>query len=684
MEESDVPSIPPPPLPPKQSIRLFHVNHQEDTYEIEFNDSIFSFIDLYDDFDHGYISISQIQSSKSNVLNSCQIGDVLISINDRCVINEDYEDVHEMIVMLHEAELSVRVKFLTISKCSFNTYIERTMIIPKGSNDLYGFHRSVDYLSLENQQRKLGSKSKTKLDMDWIAYLKMIGGPDNLKPVGIFKPNEQLKQLVRRGIPIAFRPLIWKKISLSSIHRLQFPSDYYKSLLLRVNSNELEPKVKNDIEKDLDRTFPEHEYFNLNGNGEASLRRILSAYALHNPIVGYCQSLNFICGMMLLLMDEEDVFWQLVTIVETLLPEDYYTRSMIGTYTDQQVLQKLIEIYLPNIHQRLEEAQLLLPLITVQWFMCIFVNTLRPEVVLRIWDIFFNEGSKVLFRIAIALFKIHESIIIETTDPGALFVKLRDLGKDVTDADALISIAYKDCSFVGFNSSTRKNITHARVSLPKNFPTGLGLAHLGPKSPFKDTDISEQMKMGLSSPVTTGESPQLHSKHVNTSTISVDTDPKVQIFSEYGLKLSILRENNSIDSKLPNGEVIHALVSDLPCSLLTSRKSQISKETNKNKIIDTSVDNKYREFKRIDILLHRKEYRIQMKDQFETMQAARQKWKEENDFEESGLAEGNEESPRSDKTIEDDGYQIISTPTQPPPMHPNLLNENEADETIDV
>ena len=44
--------------------------------------------------------------------------------------------------------------------------------------------------------------------------------------------------------------------------------------------------------------------------------------------------------------------------------------------------------------------------------MCIFVNTLRPEVTLRIWDMFFNEGSKVLFRIAGALFKLHERELV--------------------------------------------------------------------------------------------------------------------------------------------------------------------------------------------------------------------------------------------------------------------------------
>jgi hypothetical protein len=191
------------------------------------------------------------------------------------------------------------------------------------------------------------------------------------------------------------------------------------------------------------RTFPEHSYFTPSGGGDESLRRILQAFALHHPSIGYCQSLNFIAGMMLIFMSEEEAFWLLLTVVEKLLPPDYYTKSMVGTYVDQFVLAHIIKKYLPNIHTTLEKNHLQLPLITVQWFMCLFVNTLRPEVTLRIWDMFLNEGSKVLFRIAAALFKLHEAQLLKVTDAGDLFTTLRKLGKDVVDADILITAAYK-------------------------------------------------------------------------------------------------------------------------------------------------------------------------------------------------------------------------------------------------
>jgi hypothetical protein len=206
-------------------------------------------------------------------------------------------------------------------------------------------------------------------DIEWVQYLKSIGGIENLKPGGIYKPSSDLKTIVRRGIPVAYRSVVWQKISLSSLLKAKYPIDYYSTLLSKIPL-ELSRKVKNDIEKDVDRyvflqqrcicsfsviclkrTFPEHAYFEPCGEGESALRRILQAFALHNTDVGYCQSLNFVVGMMLIFMQEEDAFWLLVTVVEKLLPPDYYTRSMVGTYVDQFVLAHVIKKFFPKIHK---------------------------------------------------------------------------------------------------------------------------------------------------------------------------------------------------------------------------------------------------------------------------------------------------------------------------------------------
>jgi hypothetical protein len=52
------------------------------------------------------------------------------------------------------------------------------------------------------------------------------------------------------------------------------------------------------IEKDLPRTFPGHPV--MQDGGRVALRRVLAAYALHNPAIGYCQGRTLIIGFLML------------------------------------------------------------------------------------------------------------------------------------------------------------------------------------------------------------------------------------------------------------------------------------------------------------------------------------------------------------------------------------------------
>jgi len=333
-------------------------------------------------FQEYLISINILDKVQSII----EIGDIIISINNDIMIDKSLLLVSQKLSSFQGTSRS----FIFIKELYYNDYIKNNSNSTKKLTDIYGFIRNESYM-LQDQYYALKQIQDiiTNRDLQWISYLKSIGGPDNIKPAGIFKSSEPLKSLVRRGIPVAFRAIIWQKISLSSIHRSQYPSDYYKTLVK--NISQLNEKVNISIEKDLSRTFPEHDFFDTD-EGLSSLRMVLQCYAMHNPNVGYCQSLNFLVGMMILFMNEEDAFWLLATVIEKLLPSDYYTNSMIGIYVDQYVLGQMVKIYLPQVHQKLEDNQLQLPIITLQWFLCIFVNTLRTEVGLRVWDMFLNEG----------------------------------------------------------------------------------------------------------------------------------------------------------------------------------------------------------------------------------------------------------------------------------------------------
>ena len=98
--------------------------------------------------------------------------------------------------------------------------------------------------------------------------------------------------------------------------------------------------AEREIAKDIKRTFPWMESY---AAREAATRNVLLTYSFRNPAVGYCQSLNYVCGALLMApLPEEDAFFALCTIVEDLLPADYYTADLLGARIDQLVFGELV------------------------------------------------------------------------------------------------------------------------------------------------------------------------------------------------------------------------------------------------------------------------------------------------------------------------------------------------------
>ncbi|XP_055384894.1 growth hormone-regulated TBC protein 1-A [Condylostylus longicornis] len=223
--------------------------------------------------------------------------------------------------------------------------------------------------------------------------------------------NSQLKRFIRKGIPAPYRPDVWMKTS--GAHNLKKNSPNLYQNLLR---GHYEKEIGDSILIDLPRTFPDNIYFETK---KTKLFNVLMAYAHHNREVGYCQGLNYIAGLLMIVTDDEETtFWLLKIVVEHICPE-YHTKNMANLLRDLAVFKRLVTRRYPEINRKFEQLSLPYAVIASKWFICVFAEVLPVETVLRIWDCVFAEGYKILFRVALALILTHKTAIIKCEEISA-------------------------------------------------------------------------------------------------------------------------------------------------------------------------------------------------------------------------------------------------------------------------
>ncbi|ONI03204.1 hypothetical protein PRUPE_6G244600 [Prunus persica] len=269
---------------------------------------------------------------------------------------------------------------------------------------------------------------------------------NGVPPEPFFPWKLELESLVHGGVPTDLRGEVWQAFVGVKARRVE---RYYYELLAQEtnttesvdkdNSSGVPRKWRRQIEKDIPRTFPGHPA--LNEDGRNSLRRLLLAYARHNPSVGYCQAMNFFAGLLLLLMPEENAFWTLVGIIDEYF-DGYYTEEMIESQVDQLVFEELVRENFPKLVNHLDYLGVQVAWFTGPWFLSIFVNMIPWESVIRVWDVLLFEGNRVmLFRTALALLELYGPALVTTKDAGDAITLLQSLVGSTFDSSQLVLTA---------------------------------------------------------------------------------------------------------------------------------------------------------------------------------------------------------------------------------------------------
>lgn len=236
----------------------------------------------------------------------------------------------------------------------------------------------------QKEKQLTDSVSESDEDIDWDFWEQVV----NDYPSAAKSNPVDLSLAIAQGIPNELRGIVWQTISGSKSYALE---EVYSSIILEDSPHE------KAIRRDLSRTS-----FIKNADSE-SLYKIIKAYSLFDPEVGYTQGMAFIAVPLLISMPESEAFGLLVKLMKDYGLREFFLPEMVGLHLRLYQFDRILEDTLPDVHIHLARQGVRSSMYASQWFLTFFAYKFPLQIVQRIFDVTVAEGIESLLRFAVGL-----------------------------------------------------------------------------------------------------------------------------------------------------------------------------------------------------------------------------------------------------------------------------------------
>lgn len=241
----------------------------------------------------------------------------------------------------------------------------------------------------------------------------------------------QKRHLRRHGVDPRHRLRFWLHESGADIVSY---STYEPCMKLGALPHTQQTGLEGEISRDVPRTFVSHPFFSdANGQGQKLLFRILTALAIRYPQVGYCQGMNFVVAVMLVVAMEAmerdgariasakvkpaaEVELLVFSLMSAFL-EKFDMRELWRPCVPQLKLRifqfrRILSQKLPALQAHFHKIGLTADVFASQWFLTLLSYSLPLEVLVRVWDVLIMDGWKTIFRVGVAMLKLFEGKLL--------------------------------------------------------------------------------------------------------------------------------------------------------------------------------------------------------------------------------------------------------------------------------
>ncbi|KAJ6017146.1 hypothetical protein N7451_000525 [Penicillium sp. IBT 35674x] len=222
-------------------------------------------------------------------------------------------------------------------------------------------------------------------------------------------------------------------------------------------------KLEKCIRRDLGSRTSYSKYFVSQGSQE-SLYGLCKAYALYDEAVGYAQGMNFIVMPLLFNMDEVEAFELLVKLMNKYGLREMFIADMPGLHRSLYQFERLLEDLEPALYCHLRRRGVPPQLYATQWFLTLFAYRFPLQLVLRIYDLIFEEGlERTILKFAIAIMRRNAETLLGMKDMSTLttFLKERLFDAYIDKQPSASSIL--ESGFFGSSGAADKEVYRADI-----------------------------------------------------------------------------------------------------------------------------------------------------------------------------------------------------------------------------
>ena len=379
---------------------------------------------------YGSGSIEEEEKDSKNIIKNNKIEDYITLDSRPSVIERGLnESVQKMEnVTKEKLQLAQKINF----KSNTDSLIE---------TDEFGFLKNQEKNNDKNNNNNIQENTNTqilskeellKINARTEKWKDMLAHYQKFKSFKKYK----LKSRTRKGIPDNLRSYVWLLFAEADKFK-------QKNLFENLDKENIDKEIELTIIKDLDRTFPKCQLFKEKyGKGQRTLYHVLANYSKFNKELGYVQGMGYLVAIFLLYMNEESSFYMLHSIIKNYGLEGLYLQGFPDLKKKFYVMLNLEKKFIPRIYEILKRDEVYISIYASEWFLCLFSKDLKPNVLVRIFDVFLFEGYKVIYRFALAFLKMKEKNFI--TNKKGIFYAMNTIKQlfDNIDVEELFKVAF--------------------------------------------------------------------------------------------------------------------------------------------------------------------------------------------------------------------------------------------------